>query len=312
MLEYRRDCPGVRKDSGSFAASAKALPAMAARRLIGTRARRRVLATAFVVTLVCSPTSLSPGHIAKRALVVGTSVGLYGRSTSKTARASSYEVKFQYDISEFTSETREHAADLGGPPAVESFCSGEGAAIGCPDGLFAAGGTLKIAVPAKEVFDWMTDPVENARIFASNVAGLNYRKFLGAGAGPGTRCYEVSKVGKWRLLGIPLSFESTVIAVEDWEKLEVRYMLKKPGAMRVMAGFWRAVQLNSRETLVLFYTEGVPNFPMPGILRRFAGKVCQDMASSLLGDLRAEAVVYESNNLLEKEKEEDLVEPLES
>merc|ERR550525_1547349 len=112
---------------------------------------------------------------------------------------------------------------------------------------------LRVAVPAYEIFTWLTDPVENTRIFAKRVARVNYRKLLEEDEATGTRLFEVSKTGKWRLIGIPLEYESSVFALEDWSRLEIRFWLVKPGAMRHSSGFWRIIPMGPSESLVLFY-----------------------------------------------------------
>jgi len=168
----------------------------------------------------------------------------------------------------------------GAPPEVEIIRLGEG-------GVFAARGTMRVSVPAYDLFKRLTDPEENKRIFASNTASVNFRNLLEEDREKGTRLFEVSKTGRWRLIGIPLTFESTVFAEEDWRGLEIRFRLKKPGAMKHFSGFWRLVPVNRNETLVIFYNEGMPNFPFPVLFGRFVEKVVREMCASLLEDLRA-------------------------
>jgi len=133
---------------------------------------------------------------------------------------------FKIDISDFTPEAavRGHSGASGGPPEVEILRSGEA-------GVFAARGTLRVSAPAMEVFRRFTDPEENSRIFSRTCTAVNYRELIEEDATAKTRLFEVSKTGRWRLLGIPLSFESTVYALEDWRSLEIRFRLKRPGAM---------------------------------------------------------------------------------
>lgn len=153
------------------------------------------------------------------------------------------------------------------------------------DGIWAARGTLVVPAPAEEIFARLTDPDENVRIFARNVVALNYRNLLEEDSTAGTRLFEVSKTGCWRLLGLPFSFESTVFAVEDWRGLEIRFWLKRPGAMQHLSGFWRVVPISPRESLVVFYNEAVPRFHMPKIFHAFARRFLEQMCSSVLEDL---------------------------
>lgn len=99
----------------------------------------------------------------------------------------------------------------------------------------------------------------------------------------------MSKSGKWRPLGIPFSFESTVLALEDWHNLEIRFRLKRPGAMKHLSGFWRMVPAGPHESVVLFYTEATPSVPVPSIFRIFAGRFVREMCKELLQDLRSAA-----------------------
>mmetsp|Transcript_85520 Transcript_85520/g.190037 ORF Transcript_85520/g.190037 Transcript_85520/m.190037 type:complete len:312 (+) Transcript_85520:129-1064(+) len=195
--------------------------------------------------------------------------------------ASLYPV-FKIDTSDFTPEDalRRHIGACGQPPEVEILRSGQ------ENGVYAARGTVRVRSGAYEIFKRLTDPEENARIFAKTLASVNYRKLIEDDKEAGTRLFEVSKTGHWRVLGIPFNFESTVFAVEDWRRLEIRFRLKRPGAMQHMSGFWRMVPIGQHETLVLFYNEAVPSLPVPRLLRTFAAKAVQSMASSLLEELR--------------------------
>lgn len=194
---------------------------------------------------------------------------------------------FEIDTSSMTSEdaVRRHVGPAGGPPEVEIVRQGEG-------GLYAARSSLRVPVPAYELYLWLTDPVENARIFAKRVRRVNHRKLLREDKRAETRLFEVSKTGFFRLLGIPLEYESTVFALEDWPKLEIRFWQTKPGAMRHSSGFWRIIPTGPSEAVVLFYSEAVPAFPLPYVFRAFAGRVVRDMAASLLEDLRDAALVW--------------------
>jgi len=195
---------------------------------------------------------------------------------------------FEIDTSSMTSEdaVRKHLGEAGGPPEVEIVRQGEG-------GLYAARSTLRVAVPAYEIFRWLTDPRENARIFAKRIARVNQRKLVKEDKRAETRLFEVSKTGTFRLLGIPLEYESTVFALEDWRELEIRFWQVRPGAMRHSSGFWRIVPAGPSEAVVLFYSEAVPAFPLPYVFRAFAGRVVRDMASSLLEDLRSAALAWD-------------------
>jgi len=229
-------------------------------------------------------------------------VGAASIATSSTlplqaaaAAAPSYLPTFKIDISEFTTERalERHAGACGGAPEVEIVRSGEG-------GVFAASGTLRVSAPALDVFKRLTDPEENQVIFARTCAAVNYRDLIEEDSVAQTRLFEVSKTGRWRLLGIPLSFESTVYALEDWRSLEIRFRLKRPGAMSHMSGFWRIVPVGPQETLVLFYNEAVPSIPMPRLVRSFAGRAVQEMCASLLEDLRGASSTWAERPLAVK------------
>lgn len=197
---------------------------------------------------------------------------------------------FKIDVSGFTAEEslQRHSGAVGGPPEVVIVNLGE------RDGVLAARGSVRVRSPAYSVFKRLCDPEENQRIFSENVASVNYRKLIEEDRVAGTRLFESSKTGRWRLLGIPFNFESTVMAVEDWRRLEIRFSLKKQGAMRHMSGFWRAVPIGSEETLVQFYNEAVPRIAVPGSLRWFASRFIQEMAMSLLEDLRRASLRWDS------------------
>jgi len=197
---------------------------------------------------------------------------------------------FKCDVSDFTSERalKTHSGGCGDPPEVEILNSGE-------DGIYAARGTLRVPVNAMELFLHVTDPYENQRIFSNNkstTVTLNYRTLLNEDEKLGTRLFEVSKTGRWRIFGIPFSFESSVYALEDWKNLEIRHCLKSTGAMRHMSGFWRFVPIGPQETLVLFHNEGQPVIPLPWPLRPIGGRTAASMLYDLMEDIRLEASHY--------------------
>ncbi|CAK0876909.1 unnamed protein product [Prorocentrum cordatum] len=134
---------------------------------------------------------------------------------------------------------------------------------------------------------------ENKRIFDRTTASVNCRDLLTESKeDDGTRVFEVSKTGRWKIMGIPVTFESTVLAVEDWKSLEIRYRLKNPGAMRHFSGFWRLFPVGRNEALVLVYQEAVPAFPMPSFFRSFIEKVVKTVCGSLL-DLRDSSLTWD-------------------
>lgn len=194
---------------------------------------------------------------------------------------------FKVDVSGFTAEDalRRHTGACGGPPEVEVIQTGE-------DGLFAAIGTVRVRSSSLELFKRLTDPEENRRIFSDNVASVNYRHLIVDDKAAGTRLFEVSKTGRWHLAGLPFNFESTVLALEDWRTLEIRFRQKKAGAMQHMSGFWRVAPINQEESLVMFYNEAIPSFPVPRIFRQLAGRVVREMAASLLEDLRTASLKW--------------------
>ncbi|CAE7306478.1 unnamed protein product, partial [Symbiodinium necroappetens] len=93
---------------------------------------------------------------------------------------------------------------------------------------------------------------------------------------------------------IPINFESTVLAKEDWKKYEISFKLKKQGAMKHMSGFWRVVPVSQDEAIVLFYNEAIPFIRIPSIFRAFAGRLIREMAASLLEDLRTAIVRWQA------------------
>lgn len=190
---------------------------------------------------------------------------------------------FRVNSSDFNLEDalQSHTSACGGPPDVKVIQAGEG-------GIFAARGTLRIAVPALKIFETVTNPDLNLRIFKDTE--LNYRKPLEDQNG--SKLFEVSKTGTFRILGIPLSWESTVFALEDWHALEIRYALKRPGAMKRLTGFWRFIPIGDHETMVIFYNEAQPAFPLPSLFHRFAARAVETMARKLLGNLQEAATTW--------------------
>jgi len=210
------------------------------------------------------------------------------RATVVPAPAMVTQPEFMVDsrLLKSTDAVRRHIGTAGDAPEVQVVATGEA-------GVYAAMSTLRIRVPAKQVFEYFTDPDENFRIFQKHTAAVNYRHLLDEDKAAGLRTFEVSKTGRWRILGFPLSFESTVYATEDWKNFEISYKLKKPGAMKHMAGFWRCIPLGSKETLIVFYHEAVPIVPLPAVFRTLTGKFLSNMAASMLEDVRERAVQWE-------------------
>jgi len=200
---------------------------------------------------------------------------------AKTGHKLSAAEMFEIDTSLMTSEdaVRRHAGRCNGDPEVQVVRQGE-------EGLYAARSTLRVAVPAYELFCWLTDPDKNAQIFAKRVVRVNQRTLVKEDKRAETRLFEVTKTGKFRLLGIPLEYESTVMALEDWRDLEIRFWQIRPGVMRHSAGFWRIIPTGPSEAVVLFFSEAVPSFELPSALRPFAARIVRDMAGGLLEDLR--------------------------
>jgi len=196
---------------------------------------------------------------------------------------------FKLDVSRFTSEEAKerHIGDCGDPPEVEILSSGE------ENGVLAARGTIRVRYSAKRIFESLCDPEENKRIF-DNCASVNLRRLVQEDEESKTRTFEVSKTGRWTLLGIPINFESTVLAKEDWKKYEISFKLKKQGAMKHMSGFWRVVPVSQDEAIVLFYNEAIPFIRIPSIFRAFAGRLIREMAASLLEDLRTAIVRWQA------------------
>lgn len=205
------------------------------------------------------------------------------------ALAQAAQPTFMGDVSGFTSERmlETHAGACGAPPEVEILSGGQ-------EGVFAAKGTMRLPAPAYEIFQRLTDPVENPRIFSRTCAAVNYRTMIEENRTAGTRLFEVSKTGRWHLFGFPFSFESTVFALEDWRSLEIRFRLKKPGFMKHMSGFWRMVPIGPQEALVLFYNEAVPSLPVPRVMRNFAGRAVQEMTAALMEELREASTTWAS------------------
>lgn len=203
---------------------------------------------------------------------------------------------FKVDISDFTPKAvlQRYTGTAASPPEVVSVRAGE-------EGIFAVRGVLKLQIPAHDVFVWLTDPVETARIFSSHVASAHHRKVLMDTTDKlkrgGFKLVEVSKTGRWRLLGISFSFESTVLVREDWRKLRAEYKQKRPGAMKHFSGFWQVIPAGKRESLVLLYSEAIPGFPVPALLKRFARGVLETMASSILLELQRAANIRRTPEL---------------
>lgn len=191
------------------------------------------------------------------------------------------DTAFKLDVSRFTSEEAKerHVGECGDPPEVEILSRGE------DGGVLAARGTIRVRYNARKIFESFCDPEENKRIF-DNCASVNFRDLLHEDKVKKTRLFEVSKTGQWTLLGIPINFESTVLAMEDWKKYEISFKLKKQGAMKHMSGFWRVVPVSQDESIVLFYNEAVPFIRIPSMFKFFAGRLISEMAASLLEDLR--------------------------
>eukprot|EP00442_Polarella_glacialis_P053994 CAMPEP_0115061506 /NCGR_PEP_ID=MMETSP0227-20121206/8043_1 /TAXON_ID=89957 /ORGANISM="Polarella glacialis, Strain CCMP 1383" /LENGTH=332 /DNA_ID=CAMNT_0002446811 /DNA_START=50 /DNA_END=1048 /DNA_ORIENTATION=- len=198
--------------------------------------------------------------------------------------------KFALDVSRFTSEDarQRHVGACGGPPEVEIISTGLGT------GVLAARGTVRVRASASRVFEALCDPEENKRIFDRNTASVNFRTLVEEDKVAKSRLFEVSKTGRWSLVGIPFNFESTVLALEDWKKREIRFRLKKEGAMKHMSGFWRAVPVNENEAIVMFYNEAIPSLPVPSMFRSFAGRIIEQMAASLLEDMREASIRWQS------------------
>ncbi|CAE7943845.1 unnamed protein product, partial [Symbiodinium necroappetens] len=83
-------------------------------------------------------------------------------------------------------------------PSVQSMRAGE------QNGLFAVSGALRLAHGALKVFTWLTDAKESEKVFSEHVQSCNSRRLLAERGNQ--KLVEVSKTGRWRLLGIPFSF----------------------------------------------------------------------------------------------------------
>lgn len=191
---------------------------------------------------------------------------------------------FKCDVSDFTTEKalQMHSGGCGDPPEVFLLKQGEG-------GVYAGCGTLRLRINAVDLFLRLTDPEINLQVFSnsrSSAITLNYRNLIREDEHLGTRLFEVSKTGQWRIFGIPFNFESTVYALEDWRNLEIRHCLKTPGGMTHLSGFWRMVPLAPNETLVLLHNEGVPFFKLPWPLRPVGGRAAGRMAYELMESVR--------------------------
>jgi len=167
------------------------------------------------------------------------------------------------------------------PPEVEAIGIGE-----CRAGVYAGLGSVRVPMPACEFFRCFTDPTKNQQIFERSVAAVNHRFLVHEDKDANTRLFQVSKTGRWRVLGIPFGFESTVFALEDWNKLQINFGLKKPGAMQHLSGFWRAIPVSKNETLVLYYTEAVPSIPLPPIFRGLSERLVKSLQFALLEDVQ--------------------------
>jgi len=210
------------------------------------------------------------------------------RATAVPAAAMVKQPEFLVDskLLQSSDAVQRHTGTAGAAPEVQVVAGGEA-------GIYAAMSTLRLKIPAKQVFEYFTDPDENFRIFQKHTAAVNYRNLLEEDKRAGLRTFEVSKTGRWRILGLPFSFESTVYATEDWKALEISYQLKEPGAMKHMAGFWRCVPLSPQETLVVFYHEAVPFVALPAVFRQLTGRFLSNMASSMLDAVRQRAVKWQ-------------------
>eukprot|EP00931_Biecheleriopsis_adriatica_P124028 TRINITY_DN99112_c0_g1_i1.p1 TRINITY_DN99112_c0_g1~~TRINITY_DN99112_c0_g1_i1.p1 ORF type:complete len:271 (+),score=46.58 TRINITY_DN99112_c0_g1_i1:121-933(+) len=176
---------------------------------------------------------------------------------------------------------RMHASQCGEPPDVQLLNLGF-------QGLYAARSMVRIAAPARTIMEWLSTPDINLRIFAKHTVSHNYRKLLYEDRNGRIKVYESSKTGLWRVLGVRLYFESTVLALEDWKNLEIRYWLKRPGAMKHFSGVWKLVPSGKGETLIVFYHEAMPAKALAPVMRLFrpaVAEVCRRLAASLLEDL---------------------------
>jgi len=197
--------------------------------------------------------------------------------------------RFKVDVAGVISEemVRQHVGEYG-EQEIQIVERGDG-----PTGVYAAKAVMRLGAPAYDIFKRLCDPEENKRIFDRTTASVNCRNLISESKEDGTRVFEVSKTGRWKIMGIPVTFESTVTAVEDWKSLEIRFRLKNPGAMKHFSGFWRLFPVGRNEALVLVYQEAVPAFPMPKIFRSFIEKVIKTVCGSLLSDLRDSSLTWD-------------------
>eukprot|EP00913_Durusdinium_trenchii_P035519 g33239.t1 len=218
------------------------------------------------------------------------------------------DTTFMLDVSRFTSEEAKerHLGECGDPPEVEILARGE------ENGVLAARGTIRVQYNARRIFESLCDPeetkpIENKRIF-DNCASVNFRQLIHEDQVKKTRLFEVSKTGQWNLLGIPINFESTVLAMEESLFAEFSLQAEEAGGheahVRLLAHrsrqpgrlgsprsgcTGRAFQppptlVKQDESIVLFYNEAVPFIRIPSIFKVFAGRLIQEMAVSLLED----------------------------
>lgn len=165
-----------------------------------------------------------------------------------------------------------------GPPSVEMVLKGV-------DGFYAALGTLLVGIPTDRLFDGLTNPAENERIFISGK--YNYRKLLEEDAAAGIRVFEVSKNGFYRVFGMfEFSWESTVIVREDAKALKLSFYQKRPGMFKHMSGFWQLVPAGKGTTRVIFYSEAAPGVAVPSFLQRAASRAAEFIFTAPLEDLR--------------------------
>mmetsp|Transcript_40568 Transcript_40568/g.116122 ORF Transcript_40568/g.116122 Transcript_40568/m.116122 type:complete len:266 (+) Transcript_40568:1975-2772(+) len=211
------------------------------------------------------------------------------RPSALSPAASVVLPRFKVDVAGVISEEmhRQHVGKYG-EEDIQVVERGDG-----PTGVYAVKATMRLRAPAYDIFKRLCDPEENKRIFDRTTASVNCRDLLTESKEDGTRVFEVSKTGRWKIMGIPVTFESTVLAVEDWKSLEIRYRLKNPGAMRHFSGFWRLFPVGRNEALVLVYQEAVPAFPMPSFFRSFIEKVVKTVCGSLLADLRDSSLTWD-------------------
>jgi len=194
------------------------------------------------------------------------------------------QAAYRNNVSQFTAEKAllEHVGPCGGPPEIKALAIGRDRDLG----IFSARGSVRVAAPATEVFERFADPVENQRMFERTIVKVNFRKLIRCDDAAKTLLYEVSKTGRWRILGIPWTSDSTVYALEDWQSLKIEFHLKEPGMMRHLSGFWHAIPVSEQETLVFYYTEAVPTFTVPQFLQAAAARYVKALQYELLEDVR--------------------------